>query len=177
MSSVPAQTRRSLDIYVTLLVLALAVLAQGTLLSRVRFLGAGPNLLLVAVVCWSMVQSVPGGLVWGFLGGLGADLITGMALGASSLALMAPCLLAGFGRKTVFTSNLLLPMLLVALATPLHGWIILLIQQAQKAPVAWLSTTVQVILPETALNTLLTIVAFPLLRALAQGAGAMSMEK
>lgn len=172
-----SQTRPSLDIYLSLLVLALVVIAQGTLFSRLRIFDVGPNLLLVTTVCWSLVQNMASGLVWGFAGGLGADLITGMPLGTSSLALMAPCLLAGFGRKTVFASNLVLPVLLVGLATPLHGWIVLLSQQAQGRSIAWLSTTAQVILPEMALNALLAVIVFPLLRGLALGIGSTPLEK
>ncbi len=172
-----SQTRHSLDIYLSLLVVALIVIAQGTLFSRLRVFNVGPNLLLVATVCWSLVQNMSSGLIWGFAGGLGADLITGMPLGTSSLALMAPCLLAGFGRKTVFASNLLLPVLLVGLATPLHGWIVLLSQRAQGLPIAWLSTTAHVILPEMGLNALLAVIVFPLLRGLALGVGIAPMEK
>ena len=59
----PSQTRRSLDSYLSLLVLALVVFAQGTLFSRLRLFDVGPNLLLVTTVCWSLVQNMSSGLI------------------------------------------------------------------------------------------------------------------
>jgi len=85
------------DLYLGLAILSLVILVQGTLLSRVRIIGVGANLLLVTVVCWSLTRNVQEGLVWAFAGGLGIDLVSGLPLGTSSLALMPTCFLAGIG--------------------------------------------------------------------------------
>jgi len=63
-----------------MLILAVTVVIQGTLLARFHFYGASPNLLLVVVVCWSLLHTVSEGLVWAFAGGLGVDLIAGLPL-------------------------------------------------------------------------------------------------
>lgn len=159
--------------YLTLLVLGVVVLIQGTLLARLRLFGASPNLLLVIVVCWSVVRGVSDGLVWAFVGGLGLDVVAGSPLGTLSLALMVPCLLGGLGRRRVFANHLLLPGLILALATPLHGWLILLTQQLRGLPVDWAGATVRVILPELALNLALMLVIYPVLRWLARNTGAV----
>jgi rod shape-determining protein MreD len=167
---------RSANLYVALAVLALAVLAQGTLLSRLRLLGATPNLFLVIVVCWSLVRSIDEGLVWGFLGGLGLDLIAGAPLGMLAIALMVPCFLSALGRNRVFAGNMLLPVMLVAAATPIHGWIITGIQQVRGLPVNWPEITLRVVLPEMGLNVAMTLLAYPLLRWLSDRLHGRSTE-
>lgn len=170
-------TRRGLtSFYLTAAVLALAVLIQATLLARIKFLGAAPDLLVVAVVCWGLIRGVADGLVWGFVGGLGVDIVSGLPVGTSSLGLMAVSLLAGLGRSSVFPGSLTLPMLLVALATPVHGWIVLLIEQMLGTPVDWVTSTLRVILPEMGLNVLLVIIVYPALRWLATQIQSVQME-
>jgi rod shape-determining protein MreD len=156
--------RIATDIYLTLALLSVIVLVQTTLLARVRLLGASPNLLLAATVSWSLLRGVTGGLLWGFFGGLGLDLITGMPLGTSSLGLMTICFLAELGTTNVFTGNLLLPVVIVALATPIYGWIVLLTEQVRGLPIDWLANTLRVIAPETLLNGLMILLTFPVLR-------------
>jgi rod shape-determining protein MreD len=145
-------------------VLTLVVLVQATLLARVRLIGATPNLLLVVVVCWSLIRGLYDGLVWGFVGGLALDVLAGLPLGTSSLALMATTPLAGLGKNSVFPGSLTLPILLVALATPVYGWVVLLSEMIRGIPVDWLASTVRIIGPEIAFNAALTVIAYPALR-------------
>lgn len=160
--------RRGLtNFYLMAAVLTLVVLVQATLLARVRLVGATPNLLLVVVVCWSLIRGLYDGLVWGFVGGLALDVIAGLPLGTSSLALMATTPLAGLGKSSVFPGSLTLPILLVALATPVYGWVVLLSEMIRGIPVDWLASTVRIIGPEIAFNAALTVVAYPTLRWLA----------
>jgi rod shape-determining protein MreD len=157
-------------------VLAGLVLIQATLLTRLRFFGTAPNLLLVAVIGWSLLQGIEEGLLWGFIGGLGIDLVAGMPLGTSSIALMAISFLAKIGKTTVFPGNLTLPVFIVALATPVHGWIVLLIETLRGMPINWVTQTVQVIAPELLLNAALTILAYPVLRGLNRVIGRSNTE-
>ncbi len=161
-----ARSWRDRGIYVTLLVLALVVLVQATLLPRIHFLGAQPDLLLVLVVCWSLIDGVTEGLILAFLAGLAIDVVAGLPLGTSPLALMPLCFLAVIGRNSVYVNNLWLPVLLVALATPIEGWLMLFMRQLHGVPVDWAGTTTRVILPALALNVLLAIVVIWVMRRL-----------
>jgi rod shape-determining protein MreD len=152
------------------------ILLQANLVSRVQLLGARPNLALVLILIWSMQQSVTEGMLGGFLTGFGLDLVSGMTLGTSSLSLMICSLLGGVGTKSVFANNVLLPLLAVTVATPLHGWTILLTQQLRGQTVDWLASTVRVIGPETLLNMALALILFPLLRYLGRALGAARMD-
>lgn len=150
----------------TLLGLALVVLIQATVVARIRVLGASPNLLLVSTIAWGLLHSVREGVIWAFAAGLGLDLVTGTPLGTSSLAAMTACLLTGLGRNRVFANNLWWPMVVVALATPVYGWIVLLTQQLRGLPVDWVASTARVIGPELVLNVAIMVVVYPVLRAL-----------
>ncbi len=168
--------RRDLTgLYLTAAVLTLAVLAQATLLTRIRLGGASPNLLLVIVVCWSLLRGQTNGVLWGFAGGLGLDLVAGLPLGTSALALMVTCPLTVLGKDSVFPGSLTLPALLVALATPVFGWVVLLTKSVLGLPVDWLASTLYIIGPELALNLALTPVVYPVLRWLALQARAGHM--
>ncbi len=164
------------DVYLSLVLVAMMVLLQATLLARLRVWGASPNLMLVAVISWSLVRGVEEGLLWGFVAGLGVDLVAGQPLGTSSLALMPVCFLANASKISVFASNLLLPILIVALATPVHGWIILLIATGRGQNVSWLAETMHVIGPELLLNAGLVILVYPMLRWLSGQVAGGKME-
>lgn len=169
--------RRGLtSLYLMAAVLTLVVLVQATLLARVKLAGASPNLLLVVVVCWSLIRGVYDGLVWGFVGGLALDVIAGLPLGTSSLALMATTPLAGLGKNSIFPGSLTLPILLVALATPVYGWIVLLSEMIRGIPVDWLASTVRIIGPEIVFNAALVVIVYPGLRWLATQIRPAQME-
>lgn len=155
---------RDRDLYLASLGLAAAVLIQATLLTRIRFFGAQPDLLLVLVVCWSLLHGVSEGLLLAFAGGLVFDVVAGLPLGSSPLALMPLCFLASIGRTSVYASNLWLPVVFVAMATPIHAWILLFIRQMQGISIDWPGMTLRVILPAMVLNIILTIVVARVLR-------------
>lgn len=161
---------RDRDIYLALLGLSVAVVIQATLLTRIRFFGAQPDLLLVLVVCWSLLHGVGEGLLWAFVGGLVFDVVAGLPLGVSPLALMPICFLASIGQTSVYANNIWLPVVFVAVATPIHGWVVLFVRQLQGVPINWLDVNLKVILPALILNILLTVVVARVLRWTASSA-------
>lgn len=153
-----------------LLALFLVALVQATLLARVRFVGASPNLPLVTGVALSLLVGPEQGVLWGFAGGLCLDLISGMPLGTSSLALMTASLVSTMGRNRVFASNVWWPALFVVPATAVAGWVVLLTLQLRGIPVDWLASSGRVIGPEVLLNIVLMALVYPLLRRFASPA-------
>ena len=149
-------------------VMLVAALVQATLISRIRFLGACPNLILVMVVSWALLRGVPAALPIAFVAGLFFDLLAGLPLGASSLGLMATTFLAGLGTRRVFASNVLWPAFIVALATPLYAFFVLVALQFNGLTIDWAEMAVQVVAPEMVLNVLLTLVVYPIMRWLMQ---------
>lgn len=148
---------RDRNLYLAFGGLALVVLTQATLLSRIHFIGAQPDLLLVLVVCMSLFYGINEGLLLAFAGGLALDVITGFPLGTSPLALMPVCFLGVIGRKSVYVNNLVLPMLLVALATPVQGVLMLFIRELRGMTFDWGGAMTHVVLPALGLNLILTV--------------------
>jgi len=154
---------------VALAIVAAAALIQATLVARVRFLGACPNLLLVVVVSWALLRGVAAALPVAFVSGLLFDLLAGLPLGASSLGLMATTFLAGLGTRRVFSSNVIWPAVLVALATPIYACFVLVALQLTGPALDWSTMALKVIAPELVLNVLLTLLVYPALRWMTGG--------
>ena len=72
--------------------LALLALLQTTIFRQILFLDGNLDLLLVAVICWSMLRPEEG-LAWAALAGLFADLFSGGPFGITAIAylLVAIC--------------------------------------------------------------------------------------
>ncbi len=163
--------RRGVGIYLELAGLAVVALTQGTLLARVRILGASPNLLLVAVIAWSLWRGLAEGLIWAFVGGVAVDLISGMPLGTSSLALLAACAVARLSTKSGIANQTVVPLLAILLATPAYGWVTLAMQQARGVPVNWIASTVRIVAPELLLNGVAMWLFYTMLRLARGGPG------
>lgn len=168
-TSAPSRSSRSSAFVLGLLLVALAVLMQATLVARVRFFGACPNLLLVIVVAWGLLRGVTAALPIAFIGGLGLDLLSGLPLGSSALGLMAASLVAGLGTNQVYAGNLALPALMAAAATLVYAFVVLLTFPVGGLTVDWMNTGLRVVAPELALNVLLMLLVYPIMRQIAGG--------
>lgn len=102
---------------VVVLSLLTALLLQGTVLARISFLGAKPDLVLVVVVCFALADGPAVGMGAGFGAGLMADLLGSHTLGLLALVLCVVGYAAGvirsyFDRLATFT-----PMVVMAILT------------------------------------------------------------
>ncbi len=155
-----------------LLLPLLMVILQATLIARIRLGGACPDALLAVVVAWGLLQGIGAGIAWSFAGGLLFDLVAGLPLGTSSLALMTVCFLTGLGETNLFQGNIFLPVIVIVLATPLHAGMVLLTEQLRHLYVDWAGVALRVVLPETVLNIVTVVLLYPALRWLAGKVGA-----
>jgi rod shape-determining protein MreD len=157
-------SKRLPGIYLAAILLVIAVFAQATLLPRLRFFGASPNLVLIVLLSWSLLRGPSEAVAYAFLAGIVFDLISGLPLGTTSLALMLVCALAVLGEGPFFQGHVFLPMTAVAIATAIYAWFTLLVLQFHGAPVDWAGTTVRVIVPELLLNVVVISMVYPLMR-------------
>src|SRR5512136_1616377 len=99
--------------YFTIPFLLVVAILQSTAAPRLAMAGARPDLMLTSVVAWSLLaafrareleyagespsltRGINDGVVWGFVGGMFLDLLSGAPLGTSALALMAAALAVG----------------------------------------------------------------------------------
>jgi rod shape-determining protein MreD len=149
-----------------------AGLLQSTTVTRIKIYGVKPDLVLLLVVIGTLVYGSRSGLLWAFIGGLALDIFSGGPMGASSLALMAAVLVAGFGHRTLSRYNLLVPIGAMALGTLVYAATYLSIlavleyfQVAHQFLPLW-PTVQNIVVPALVYNTTLMILLLPLLNRL-----------
>jgi rod shape-determining protein MreD len=146
-------------------------LVQSSLGAFLTIFGVHPDLVLVAVIGWTLLRGSREGMLWAITGGICLDLLSSGPFGAITFALIVTSLLAGLGYGRVFGSYLVIPL---ALSFPLSlayylSYVLLL--SALKGPVAWLSALSNVILPAAVLNIAAMLLLFPVLRLLHRRTG------
>ena len=103
------------------LLLFVTVFAQSTFLPRLNPFPITPDLVLVLLFLWATHHSVREALVWVFITGIMLDVIAIDPLGANGLALVGVVVLSHPMRIRPWQFNLVSAMLLVMLATVVHG--------------------------------------------------------
>jgi len=145
--------------YYTLPLLLGLALLQSTVMPYLKPFGVMPNLMLLAVVAWSLYRGPGEGMVWGFLGGLSVDFFSRAPLGTSALALAIVSILSSIGERTLHRNHAALPLVVILLATPVHDLIVLGILGVTGQPVAWLASLVYFTLPAAVLHVILMLPA------------------
>jgi rod shape-determining protein MreD len=163
--------------YVNLLILVVIVIAQTTVMSAASLGYTKPFLPLLAVVSWVLLRAPLAGAWWALALGLMLDMVSPSPSAFYTLPMMVVVLVAAVGRGRLFPSNLVIPWVLVAVATAAF-----IVTQRALIPltggtVDWsLSVLAREVMPEAALNLLwLPILYFPL-RALARRTGGPRIE-
>jgi rod shape-determining protein MreD len=130
-------------------------LIQSTLLSRVSLWGARPDLMLLVVLIWAFVRNVDEGLVWGFIGGLVVDLLSGGPVGGTSLALSAAAFLAGQSWGQGLGSQVVRLLILALAGAVVYHLILLTALTWTGHAVDWGFALLRVAGPSVLLNTVL----------------------
>lgn len=147
------------------LLLALAIL-QATVVPHLTVLHVFADLPLVAVAGWGLMRGAREGVIWGFVGGVAVDLLSGAPFGAACLGLMAAGFLAGLGKRSAVGARLLLPLAVALLATLAYDLLFLVVVAAAGQHVAWWEALYRIILPSAVLNAALLLLLFPPLHSL-----------
>jgi len=130
-------------------------LIQSVWLSRVNVWGARPDLMLLVVLVWAVVRGVDEGLVWGFVGGLIVDLLSGGPLGATALALLAVAFLAGQALGQGLGSPVARLLLLALLGVVVYHLVLLIVLAWTEHTVDWGFALLRVAGPSALLNVVL----------------------
>jgi rod shape-determining protein MreD len=145
--------------------LALLALLQSTIFRQILFLDGSLDLLILAVICWSMLRPEEG-LVWALLAGLLADLFSGGPFGVTAIAYLLVAIGIGALHGRLWTHS---PMAVMAIA--LFGTVIahlasiaMLILFGHSLEVGYLLTYVT--LPTAFLNTICSVPVYLILRRL-----------
>lgn len=84
-----------MSLYYGIPILMVAAVIQSAWLDGVSFFGGRPDLVLLLTVTWSIIRGAEEGALWGFVGGIFCDLLSGTGPGLWTLSLTTVGLLAG----------------------------------------------------------------------------------
>jgi rod shape-determining protein MreD len=150
-------------IYLVIPFLLTVAFLQTTVMPHLVIWGVFPDLPLLVVASWGLLQGPREGVIWGFVVGVAVDLFSGAPFGAATLGLLAVGFLAGLAGTTVFRGRAALPLLTVFLGTIIHNLIFLLVVWISGQTVLWFDSLSRVTLVSAVLNTVLTpLVYWPL---------------
>ncbi len=165
-----------MNLYATIVLLAGVALLQSTLAPYLAVGRVKPDLMLVVVVTWSVLRGAGEGVLWGFIGGLLLDLLSGGPFGVSIVSLMLASYLTGVGEINLFRTNILLPVVTVILATAVYYLVSFLLLQTLGRPVTLGAAALQISSVAVVLNVALTAVFYLPLRWLSHKTGQVEMR-
>jgi len=153
---------RNRQIFLGVIVL-LAFMLQLAVLPQFKLLGVQPDLILVVAVVVAVQDGPVAGAVVGFCGGLLQDIASPQVMGVSALTKTLAAFIAGMMKDFFMTYSILLPVVLVFLATifemGMHQVVMVVLGQEMIAPFK-----ITTVLAESLYNVLAVLVVYPLLR-------------
>ena len=152
------------------MLLSLALI-QASIGPFLTVLGVQADLVLVAVIGWTLLRGPGEGLAWAIIGGVALDLLSGGPFGATTIALIVTSLLASLGYGRVFGGQLVIPLAITFPLSLLYYVVYALLLSVLSHPVDWLLALSAVILPASLLNIAAMFLVFPLLRLLHRRTG------
>ncbi len=138
------------------LLIVLAIL-QTTVIADIHFFDGRPDIVLLAVIGWSLAGGDRQAMIWGLVGGLLLDSFSGLPLGSSAISLIMIAYLVSLYAGRVWEANLLMPLGIALAASMLYhvltlAWVFAL-GRSIDLPFAF----TRVILPSTILNLILIL--------------------
>jgi rod shape-determining protein MreD len=166
--------RTPISSYLTLILLALA-LVESSWGRAISIAPVHPDLVLVAVISWTILCGTTEGLVWAVVGGLCLDLFSSGPFGLTVIPLVAVSLLARLGYSRVFGAHIILPLFLTFPFSVVYYLVYAFLLYLWGRPIVWGDALTHVILPASLLNIGAMLVLFPLLRWLHRRTGPQEM--
>jgi rod shape-determining protein MreD len=146
-------------------------LIQSSIGPFLTVVGVHPDLVLVAVIGWTLLRGPGEGLVWAVIGGIALDLLSAGPFGAATVALVITSLLASLGYGRVFGGYLTLPLALTFPLSLAYYLIYTLVLSVLSGPIAWIPAVADIILPASVLNIAAMFFIFPILRLIHRRTG------
>lgn len=144
-----------------LLPLAVGVVTlQTTVIGHVHLLGGHPDLLIVTLVVWTALAGREAALLPILFMAPLYDALAGLPMGASILPMLVVVYLAGLSERTLFGSQLGLPVIISFLATILTSFILFTELILLGWDITWNAAFINVVLPSALLNSLLTLLLY-----------------
>jgi len=84
-----------MTLYFGIPILLIAAVLQSVWLEGIQVLGGRPDLVLLLTVTWAVIRGTNDGAIWGFVGGIFCDLLSGGAFGLWTFVLTTVGFIAG----------------------------------------------------------------------------------
>jgi rod shape-determining protein MreD len=146
--------------------LAVALVAQGTFMHFAIVRGAEPSLVLVFVVWFAMRSDMSRALLFGFFAGAGEDVLAFDPSGTWTIATTATALLASLPSRRFFEDSIPLFSIVTAGATLLRALLYWIIKSVEGYPAGLATVHLHNALEQALLNAFLAIVVMAILRPL-----------
>lgn len=153
-----------MNYYLLIPLLGVVALLQTTLIPALPVFNAVPSLVLVVVVGYTMEYGSQRGLIWAFIAGLWLDLLSGMPIGTSAIALLLVVFVIGSLSASLFRGHIAILALGGLLAGMLYGLITVGILALLGRQTQWPEVIVGVILPNAIYDAVLLPILYPLTR-------------
>lgn len=145
-----------------------ALFAQIALLPTIDAFRVLPNVPLVLLLVWSATRGIREGLFWAFGIGLLLDILSIDPLGSNGLALLVVVLLGGLSARRIFSSKVMFLIALAALATVLHGTVILMVRNAEGGATP-IGAVIRPLVSQAVLNAILVPPCYWILSLFSRG--------
>jgi len=142
-----------------------AAILQATVLPRLRIFGGQPDLVLLIVLIWAVLDHDREAMAWAFVGGIWLDLFSGVPIGISSLILVPITYLVGLTEAQVYRTNIVLPLALGVLGIwTYHLMFVLALRLLAGMLLSWSAVFFYVTLPSGFFDLVLIYPVMLLLR-------------
>ncbi len=149
-----------MSLYFGIPIMMLAAVIQSTWLESLHILGGRPDLALLLTITWAIIRGADEGAMWGFIGGVFSDLLSGGAFGLWTITLTAIGFLSGQPWVYSLGPTVIRLALMSALGT-LFGHLVLLMMMAFMGYATNFGQAVQTVAgPAALINFLLSPFAF-----------------
>jgi rod shape-determining protein MreD len=140
-------------------VMALLAILQSSVFSMLRILDGAPDLVLIAIVGWSLTGRMHESMVLALVGGLFLDLLSGAPFGLSAVGLVIVAYLVSFLEGRFWEANFLIPLGVMSAAAVVYHANLALAAALSGRPIDLELAVSRVLLPSALLDVLLALPA------------------
>jgi rod shape-determining protein MreD len=148
--------------------LATFAILQSAILNDLTLLEGRIDLILIVVVAWGINGRSRDAMIWGIIGGIFLDLLSGVPLGLTAIVLVLIAYLVSYTEGRFWEANFLMPMGVMILFSLLFHFCNLAIMWILGKQIDLAFTFVRLILPSTFLNLLLALPISQLIKSLSR---------
>lgn len=146
--------------------LVLLAISQSAIVNDLTLLDGRPDLILLVVVAWGIIGRYRESMIWGLIGGLALDLLSGLPTGVTAFNLILIAFLVSFSEGRFWESHILMPLGVMLAASALFYVLSILTLWVLGHQIEFEYALIRVALPGTFLNLLLTLPATQIISAL-----------